>query len=270
MSYKPKNRKFEQRERTRFSAMASANSKRSVRREAQALVSPGARRFLLMALPLAIIALALAWFFGDAFRINKIEVIGNDNVPTDTIRGVSGLMGQHPLSINAGAAAKTVSDLPGVGGAQVQCGWGKACAITILPAEPMAVWRASGGQGDVWTDTEGKVQRVTGQISAPLVVKVEEGAPPTLGTLMDAGLARALKELQAAQPGITTYLYTAQYGVMFTDERGTRIRVGTSEREGAVKDKLALAAQLRGQLAAQKVTPKVIDVRFANAPFYTK
>lgn len=268
MKFKPKNQKFEQRNRVRFSVLASANSPRAAKRGAA--VSAGTRRALLAGLPLAIVVLVAAWFFGDAYRINKIEVTGNDNVPTATIQGVSGLLGLHPLSINAGAAAKVVSDLPGVGGAQVQCGWNKACVITILPAEPMAVWRASGGQGDVWTDTEGKVQRVTGQINAPLVVKVEEGAPPTLGTLMDEKLSRTLKELQASQPAVTNYLYSAQYGMMFTDERGVRVRLGVAERDGVMREKLNLAMQLKNQIAAQKATAKIIDVRFLDAPFYVK
>lgn len=268
MKYKPKNRKFEQRERVRFSSMAGATTtERSVRR--QAVVSPGARRVLLAGLPILAMAALLAWFFGDAFRIKKIEVAGNDNVPTATIQGVSGLIGQHPLFLNASEAARQVNNLPGVGGAQVQCGWSGACAITILPAQPLAVWRA-GGQGDVWTDTEGKIQRVTGEINAPLVVRVEDGQPPAQGTMLDERLSRALKELQSVQPAINTYLYSAQYGMMFTDEKGTRIRIGASEKDGAVQEKLKLAAQLRGQLAAQKITPKVIDVRFVDAPVYTK
>lgn len=267
MRYKPRNRKFDRRSRVRFEASAAP-----ARRAGAPLVdvSPQARRVMLIGMSLIVIVVAIAWFFGDTFRVKSVVVQGNDNVPSTQVRGVSGLDGQHPLFINATAAAQTVSKLPGVSGVNVRCGWSGECVVTIRPSPPLAVYRTATGLGDVWVDAMGKVQKVTGDIEARLSIRVEDGPAPAIGSPLDKRLMRAMSELGALQPLVAMYLYSDQFGIMFSDERGVRVRLGLSERDGAIQQKLALAQQLRDQLAERGITPRVVDVRYIDAPFYIR
>lgn len=267
MRYRPRNRRFDRRSRVRFEASAAPARRSGV---AVVAVSPQARRVILTGMSLVLAAVTLTWFFGDTFRVKAVVVRGNDNVPATQVRGVSGLDGQHPLFINATAAAQAVSKLPGVSGVNVQCGWLGECVVTVRPSPPLAVYRTSSGLGDVWVDAMGKVQKVTGDIGARLSIRVEDGPAPAIGSPLDKRLMRAMTELGELQPDVAMYLYSDQFGIMFSDERGVRVRLGLAERDGAMQQKLALAQQLRGQLAERGIAPRVIDVRFIDAPFYIR
>jgi cell division septal protein FtsQ len=209
---------------------------------------------------------------GDAFRIRDIQVTNNTGVPMEQILGASGLQGEHYQFADLEAAAKRIDDLPGVEAAQVNCEWNMTtrCVIVVQPAQPLAIWLAP--NGNVWTDYEGKVQRAPDQMAAKLTIKVEDGEPPTVGVPLDERMLRALNELVAEtnQRPLARILYSSRFGFMMTNERSRLVRLGASEREGAMRQKLQTAKALDDQLMAQNISPKVIDVRFANAPYYIK
>ena len=263
MRYNPqKHRKS----RTRFDvAMA-----RRTNRQAAACLPRVSGGVVALALVLVMAACGGAWFLGDSWRINQIDVQNNTGVPVEAIIAASELQGEHYLFIDLDKAARQIDDLPGVEAARVNCQWQfkATCAVLIQPARAMALWES--GYGNVWNDYEGRVQQATAGMTTKVRVLVEDGAPPALDKPIDPQLLRAVNELIALQPDVTRYVYSRQYGLIQKIDDTLQIRLGVAGYDGAMSDKLKLVRALRQQLAAQAEDVSILDVRFPEAPYYIK
>ncbi|BCX05188.1 MAG: hypothetical protein KatS3mg053_3126 [Candidatus Roseilinea sp.] len=249
---------------TRFDvALAQRAQRRSARRSR-------VRWWMMIAAASFVVAalLGMRWYSGESWRIQDIAVQNNVGVPVEAIVGASGLQGEHFHFADLDAAAKAVDDLPGVEAAMVTCRWEwrTTCVIVVQPARPMALWQSQ--SGNVWNDFEGRVQVARENMPAKLFIRVEDGALPPLGSRLDPRLLRALNELIAAQPDVTRYSYSPQFGLMWINDRKWRIRLGDAPYDGAMSDKLRLARALQKQLMDKGIEAKVLDVRFVEAPYY--
>jgi cell division septal protein FtsQ len=266
MRYRPKKHSTS---RTRFDVALAQRAQRRSSRLSSRL--PRVRGWVVIAI--AVVGLAVAgarWFMGDDWRINEIEVKNNMGVPVEAIIGASALHAEHFQFTDLDKAAKAIDDLPGVEAAQVTCTWNghAACMILIQPARALAFWESP--RGNLWSDYEGKVQRALDAVQAKLTIHVEEGEPPALTERVNPRLLRAMNELLAAQPNITHYLYSREYGLIWLNEDQWRVRLGDAPYDGVMSEKLKLARALRSQLKVHGVRPKVLDVRFVEAPYYIK
>lgn len=218
-----------------------------------------------------LLAMFAVWFLGDDFRVHDILVQNNQGVPMQQIKGASGLLGEHILFVDLNATAKRIERLPGVNAAQVSCTWKIGCEILVQPSIGVAMWQnAADGANKVWSDELGRVQKALSDTSVKVNIKVEDSSLPVLGVPVDDKVARAIKELVMIQPSVLQYTYSSQYGLMFTESHGWKVRLGVAERNGIMRDKLALMKDIGDQLSVQHVTPKAIDVRFTEAPYYEK
>ncbi len=225
-----------------------------------------------------ILAISYSWYTGETWRISidQIKVLNNKAVPTAQILGASGIEGEHLQWVDLDAAAARVNELPGIQAAQLTCTWDlKAhCMIQVQETRALAIWQSA--QGNVWADGEGHVQRMTGEglagmaLQAPVLISMEEGAPPSADKSLDPRLLRAIAELVKVQPKIKHYLYSNEFGLMYMNERNWRVRLGLSEHEGAIGEKLALASKLSESIVAHGGSARVLDVRFLQSPFYLK
>jgi len=181
---------------------------------------------------------------------------------------ISGLVDEHVLFADVAAAAERLNDAPGIDAAEVSCEWSgqAACRILVKVSLALAVWQTPAGV--VWVDGGGRVQVGTGDVPGAVQVRAEPGDTPAPGTRVAPALLRALGELQDLQPQAQPYSYSARYGLMYTDERGWRVRLGVAERDGDIGRKLALVKQLRDQLDARGTTPGTLDARYLDAPYY--
>ncbi len=259
--------------RTRFDVAAhSMQGKRlHAQREGSIVLLP-VRKGVVAGVLLAVIAVVfITWFFGDDNRIKAVQVENNQAVPATQIMGAAGLSGEYFLFVDLQAAAKRVQALPGVSASQITCAWHASCVILVQPSPAVAVWQSVRDSTDrMWSDQQGKVQKALGEVKAKLTINVEDGSLPALGAPIDDHLSSSLNQLLALQPNVSTYDYSSQYGLMYTDSHGWKIRLGVAAHAGDMRDKLALVKQISDQLAIQKVSPKAIDVRFMGAPYYVK
>jgi hypothetical protein len=218
--------------------------------------------------------IGVRWFTGPDFLIapERIRVENNAGIPAGTIMAVSGLVDEHVLFADVAAAAERLNAAPGIDAAEVSCEWSgqAACRILVKVSLALAVWQ--GPAGVVWVDGGGRVQVGTGEapgdVPGAVQVRAEPGDMPEPGTRVASDLLRALGELHDLQPSTQPYSYSARYGLMYTDERGWRIRLGVAERDGDIGRKLALVKQLRDQLNARGTSPGTIDARYLDAPYY--
>ncbi len=266
MRYNPQRNR--RRGKTRFDVAVAQRAQRRTRASANLPRISGV--VITVALVLFGLGSAAAWFLGGDWRIGEIRVQNNTGVPVEAIVGASALQGEHYQFANLDAAAKQVDDLPGVEATRITCNWSwkTDCAILIQPARPMAMWESA--RGNVWNDYEGKVQRAQDSVPAKVRVLVEEGEPPAVTELMEPRQLRALNELIALQPEVSRYFYSKTYGFIWVNEDNERVRLGWAEYDGVMSDKLKLARALRKQLNAQNVKVSMLDVRFAEAPYYVK
>ena len=265
MRYNPqKNRRSSNR--TRFDVATAERAQRAVVRV------PVIKPALVAVLALAILAmLGVAWYNGPAWRVSEISVTNNEGIPMEQIIGASGLQNEHYQFVNLTEAAQRIDDLPGVDAAQVTCMWrwtATTCQIAVQPAQPLAIWTST--RGNVWTDFEGKVQRAPDQLAARLSIRVEDGEAPLIGVPLDAPMLTALTDLSTVQPAVRKLLYSQEFGLMYDDERGARIRLGAGLHEGEILDKMRMAQILTTQLTQQGVQARIIDVRHPAAPYYIK
>ena len=242
-------------------------------------VSARVRLVLFVAvLVIGTIATIYSWYNGESWHVgdDQIRVLNNKSVSAPQVIGASGIQGEHMLSVDLDAAAARVNELSGIQAARVTCDWAwkVSCAIQVQETHPLAVWQSA--QGNVWADSEGRVQRMTDDASAGVIqsasitINVEDGAAPTTDRSLDPRLLRAIHELAEVQPSVKRYLYTPEFGLMFMSERNWRVRLGISEHAGAMREKLALAKKLGESIVAQGGSARVLDVRFLQAPFYLK
>jgi len=242
------------------------------------IVSSRVRMVLFVSvLVVGLCSIAISWYTGEAWQIHDIKVQNNNGVPVAQIIGASGIQGEHMQWVDLDAAATRINDLSGIQAARVTCRWQwqADCVIQVQETRALAVWQSS--KGNVWVDGEGRVQQVADStqagaaLKAPIMISVEEDAdvPPTDQPL-DPRLLHALMELNRVQPDVHRYLYSREFGLMYVDARNWRVRLGISEREGAMTEKLTLARKLADSILAQGGNARVLDVRFVQAPFYLK
>ena len=268
--YRPKR---SSKSRTRFEVAAHTMQGKRIRAQHDGLVVlPPVRKGVVVALLLcAVTAVLITWLMGDDFRIHSITVENNQAVPATQIMGASGLTDEYILFADLTAAARRVQALPGISASKITCVWREGCVILVQPSPAVAVWQSATDNTDkMWSDGQGKVQKALGDVKAQLNIQVEDGSLPTLGAPIDDQLSNSLNQLLALQPGVTNYEYSKQYGLMFADARGMQIRLGVAAHEGDMRDKLVLVKQISDQLAAQKIAPQIIDVRYMGAPYYIK
>ena len=78
-----------------------------------------------------------------------------------------------------------------------------------------------------------------------------------------------LVEAAELEPPLRQLAWSAEYGLMYDDPAGIRVRLGVTDRIGAVREKMQLARKLADTLATRGLRVRVIDVRFDAAPFYS-
>jgi cell division septal protein FtsQ len=233
---------------------------------------PRLNRAITVAILLCIMLGALViWFMSDDFRIHDVRVQNNLGVPAAQIIATSGLIGEHWFFVDLNAAAEHVAALPGVQAAHITCTTYSGCDIVVQPAPALAVWQtAADHPAQVWVDEEGKVQSALNNVPAKLTIVQVDGDLPVLGTPLKEDVLRALKEVVASQPNVTRYNYSTQYGLEYTDQSGCQIRLGVAESDGEMKQKLEVLKQIGNQLSAKGQKPRLLDVRFVEAPYYVK
>lgn len=227
----------------------------------------------MLLLALIVVAAGALWLALDArFYIHHADVVGTVRVAPDEVFRASGLPGLHVLWARpAEIEARLLDELPSLESAQVACDLSARCTIVVAERQPRVMWDEDGQAW--WIDADG----VIFPAQAPAETPVEGMAPE--GWLVRGPLPRdedgrleervrvALAELWAAGADLPPVLYyVPSRGFVFSDERGWRIVVGQGP---GMERRLQVLEWLVGDLEARGVAPRFVDVRFAEAPYYS-
>jgi hypothetical protein len=245
-----------------------------VRRTSSSSLVRWRRLRIILALSLVVAAVGALWLALDGrFYIYYADVRGVERLSADEVFQASGLPGLHVLwARSTEVEARLLRALPSVESARVTCSLPARCAITIVERQPRVAWEEEGRWW--WIDVEGVVFPVASSFSPFEGDQGAAGGWTVQGPLprdedgrLDERVRIALAELWTAAvdvPAPLTYMPTR--GLVFVDERGWKVILGQGpgmDRRMQVLDGLVAELEARG------LTPRFVDVRFADAPYYS-
>jgi hypothetical protein len=266
-----KKRKFE-------AAGALVLGRAQVRRPSTASRSLLRRLNGVLLLSLVAVAAGALWLtLDDRFYIYHADVTGTVQVSPDEVFRASGLPGLHVLWVRpAEIEARLRAALPTLESARVVCHLQPPslsarplakCTIAVVERQPKVMWDEDGQLW--WIDADGVIFSANASVREMLSDSWLVRGPLPRGEdgWLDERVRVALTELWAAGADVSLLLYYVPgRGLVLTDERGWRVVVG----QGAgVGKRLQVLELLAADLEARGLTPRFVDVRFADAPYYS-
>lgn len=228
---------------------------------------------LWVAVALAIVAGALAlWLSWDTrFYIYDADIVGTRQLAPEELFEASGLNGLHILWARSGVIeSQLLEAFPSLESVTVSCNLPSDCQIAVVERQPRVLWSNQDEQW--WIDEEGAIFDVQDEGGA-----AHEGAgrwlvrgplPRANDGSLDERVRVALAELWASGADIPTeFDYEPGRGLSFVDRRGWQIIVGQGS---GMEERLAALEQLTAHLESSGITPAIVDVRFPQAPYYSR
>jgi hypothetical protein len=218
----------------------------------------------IIALLVALIGLIVWVTLDDHFYIYTAEVVGTDRLSPEDVFRASDLPGLHILWARpAKAAANIERTLRGVQDAEVVCWLPASCTITVVERQPRIMWQD--GAAVWWIDADGTILPAQGPLSEGWMVRGP--LPRDEDSYLDERACLALSELSSLGLDFSDPLtYEPGRGFAFVDERGWRVVVGDGP---GVARRMRVLEAVASDLQARQVTPRFIDVRFPEAPYYS-
>jgi len=212
---------------------------------------------------IALLGLVLWFAFSPPFYITSAQVVGAQRVPPQAVFVASGLERLHILWANPRTAERRIlENIPSIERVRVSCQLPARCVIAVTEREVMAAWE----QGGVyyWVDRAGGAFPAAG----PLAGGWQGSGPiPTdkRGLVVQDVLV-GLEELErlGVRPG--PILYRPGRGLVLEDPAGWRVVVGQGT---GMARRLQVYLKIRAHLVARGITPRFVDVRFPDAPYYS-
>ena len=210
----------------------------------------------------------------DRFYIYHADVVGAVRLSPDEIFRASGLSGLHILWARSSTIERRILEaLPTLESAYAKCRLPAKCGIVVVERQPKVMWDDSGMVW--WIDADGVIFQPPHSLPSD-GESVGEGAegwtirgplPRGDGNRLDKRVRVGLSELWATGKDVAQeFNYVLGRGLVFTDERGWRVILGQGPGMGR---RLRVLKRLTADLEARGITPRFVDVRFADAPYYS-
>ena len=236
--------------------------------------SKGKARYRVQPLPLLQIALVagevallafVIWVAASGtFYIHTAVISGTSRVSPEDIFRASQLPGVHILWARGGKAEEAIeATVRGVRSADVHCWLPAKCNIEVVERQPKTMWQD--GATLWWIDEEGVI--LPGQELLPDSLVVQGPLPRVADDRLHERVIDTLTELYALGIDPSTALsYDGGRGFVVTDSHGWRVVLGIGS---GVAERLRAMTQVTADLEARQVTPRFVDVRFPDAPYYS-
>lgn len=241
------------------------------------------QRGLWMLLALVVVGGGLGlWLSMDSrFYVYDAQIVGNRRLSREEIFEASGLRGLHILWARSRTIESRILEAkPSLESAEISCKLPSACTISVVERQPRVLWNENGQSW--WIDEEGSV--FAGMGSVPAVSDSADSGQA--GGLNDAGaqwlvtgplpreddgnlderVCVALTEIwESGRDLPNEFLYDPAHGLSFVNDRGWRVILG---RGSGIERRLQVLDRVTAHLEAKGITPRYLDVRFPDAPYY--
>jgi hypothetical protein len=227
-------------------------------------------RGLLFLLVGAVVACALWLALDSRFYIYEADVVGAVRLLPEEVFRASGLDGLHILWARPAEIEDLLLEaLPTLESVQAKCHLPARCAIVVVERQPKVLWDDGGVLW--WIDAEGVVFQPPLSSSAgedkSVGWTVRGSLPRDEQERLEEGVRIGLKELWATGTDVASaFEYDPERGLMFVNELGWRVILGEG---GGMAKRLQVLERVTAELVAQGSTPRFVDVRFPDAPYYS-
>jgi len=231
-------------------------------------------RWLWILMAVAAVGGALGlWLTVDSrFYVYEAQIEGTRRLSPEKVFDASGLRGLHVLWARpATIESEVLATLPSLERVEASCQLPAECSIVVVERRPRVLWDESGQLW--WIDDQGAVFDAEDQAAGIDGIGGETGQWSVTGPLprgedenLDPQVRVALEELWESErevPGV--FQYSPDRGLSFVDERGLRVVVG---KGAGMARRFRVLDSVMAHLASAQVTPRFVDVRFPDAPYY--
>jgi cell division septal protein FtsQ len=215
---------------------------------------------------LASTLLLLGWFFVDLrFYVYAAQVQGNSLIAAEEVYRAGGLPGMSIFYIDRQQVARAIEGgIPGVVQARVQCQLPDRVSVQIREQDVHYVWR--GANTAFLVDGEGSILKVDdGAHSELVVIQDLDNLQLHPGDQVSRAALTAAGRLHSLLPEVRVFEYSAAKGISLSDSRGWRVCFGDAQD---LQQKVAILQALLQNLAQERRSVKVIDLRFVDSPSY--
>lgn len=211
--------------------------------------------------------LTLPYFF-----VPAATVLGNNRLSWEEINAAIDVTGKSIFTIQPQEVeTRLLMNYPELLSAEVNVYLPKHVYVTVAERQPVILWQK--GEGYTWIDAAGVAFRPRGFVDAlvPVIALDEPPAGAALDWLspppyMQKELVDAILALSPLAPAGSTLTFDSAQGLGWTDSRGWKASFGTSAKDMPLK--VRVYQSLVDSLIARGRIPEIINVIYADAPFY--
>lgn len=226
-------------------------------------------RYPLAAIFLFLLALAAyAGLQSSLLRVQSVRIAGAETLDSVALVQLSGLRGRSMFLLPMDEARQSLLALPQVRSVRIERAWPNTVRIRVEERQPFAYWTVGGR--DYVVDREGYVL-AAGVPSGP-APRIFEQADRIMGPgdrVHPDALAFADRIFRESPrfigEGVRQLEYRADVGVTAIFDSGMRVTFGDQR---AYEYKVAVLAELLGQLQSRGTKPRRVDLRFGERVSY--
>jgi cell division protein FtsQ len=218
-------------------------------------------------LGLGLLASGGAWLWSSpVFRVNHVEVQGNERIGTDAIIARIDLLGESMFTADLAGAQRQLYDLPLVHAVNIQREWPSTVRVTVEERRAWGTWEQNGVRYTI--DRDGVVLGTVPPPEGSPVVRSAEQGTREQGDRVDYQAVDAAAEIYERLPRqlgttVTEVAYLVGKGVQVTTASGEIALLGDSS---SIAYKLAVWAAIRRDAQVRGINYASIDLRYGNRP----
>ena len=227
-------------------------------------------RWLLTIVPILFVAAGTYYVLNSPWlTIQEVRIQGTENLDQASLIEISGLKGRSMFGLPVDGARRRLMSIPQVKSVSIERDWPDGVTIRLEERQPVAFWSV-GGQDYVVSDGGYVLGGGAPDGPAPRIVEVGNERTLNVGDLVqpDAiALAQRIFEESPRFLGEDVHVleYRAGVGVTAVFHGGMRVTFGD---ERSYEYKVAVLAELLGELSLQGETPETVDLRFGERVTY--
>ena len=231
---------------------------------------PGARHYLRAAAAgMAIGAFAYGgWLLyqSPAFRVNHVEVEGNERTATDDIVRMSELLGDSMFTADLADAQEVLYSFPLIASIQIERDWPNTVRIVVEERQAWGTWQQAGVRYTI--DRDGVVLGTQPPPEGSPHIRAAEQATLRVGDRVSYQAVNAAAEIYEKLPRqlgttVSEVAYLKGTGVQVTTASGQMALFGDSS---SIAYKLAVWAALAAEAERRGISYATIDLRYGNRP----
>lgn len=201
-----------------------------------------------------------------AFRVNHVQVSGNERITTHEIVGITEMLGDSMFTADLARAQELLYGLPLVSAVEVKREWPNSVSITIEERRAWGTWVQAGVRYTI--DRDGVVLGTEPPPQGSPQVKTAEAAALQVGDRVNYQAVDAAAEIYEKLPRqlgttVTEIAYIPGKGVQVTTANGQNALLGDSS---SIAYKLSVWAALSTEARTKGITYTTIDLRYGNRP----